>query len=444
MRHAEPILAVANLNVADPGDQPSAATAAGGYRSGRHRGAAGRRPWRAAIAGLALITSGLLIAGPVSATPAGTAGTAPAAAPAAGLSLAGAAEPRLAAVVRYAMSAISQRVPYTYGGGHGATPSLAGGADCSGFIRWAYYQAFGTDIGSGSADSMIRTSGKFTMVANPVPGDVALFGNGGEAPAFHAGIYIGQQDGRAAMAAEVQTGETARVQYVWGDLIGYYRYRGAGAADLPPPGFSGFNMVAAKAPTRVAAALTAGTVSPGQKSGMRVAVRTTGDAPLALATVTLYSRTPGHAFAAAAQATTDSRGNAVFSLTGDYNGHVYSVRYGGDTRHNGSYTPLLSQWARSPIRVTAGLFHPLTRSSTAVLSGATSRQLAGAFAVLQVPTGHGWVQAGGPVRVSPQGGFTISWSVGAAGHRDYRVHIPQVTSLMQVGIVTPTYPVSVR
>lgn len=430
MRHAEPSLAVPVSR-----DQPSAATAEVGSRSGRHRGSAGRRPWRTAIAGLALITSGLLIAGPVSATPAGSVGAAPAAAPAAGLSIAGAAEPRLAAVVRYAMSAIAQRVPYSYGSGHGATPSLAGGADCSGFIRWAYYQAFGADIGSGSADSMIRTSGNFTRVSNPVPGDVALFGNGGRAPAFHAGIYIGLQNGRAAMAAEVQTGEPARIQYVFGDLIGYYRYRGAAAADLPQP-------KSTKSATTVGVAVTATTVRVGQPSTVRIAVRTAAGSVVGGARVKLYQRSAGRDYLLAAEVTADSGGNAAVRVVGNGIGHQFLVHFAGDTRYLAADSAAVTQSSGSSLTATAGTSGVLRKSQVSKMTGITSSGLAGSKVQLQRITSQGWQPTGGASIVGQDGRFGIYWRVGDAGY--FRLAIAAQPSRFAAAVASPTYAIVTR
>ena len=91
---------------------------------------------------------------------------------------------------------------YLTGGGHGPQPAPLGSrVDCSGFIRQMYHWAFGTDIGNGTADSVIRLSGQFVRTTRPVPGDVALIGSSGNAPAYHAGIYLGIMNGQEAMAA---------------------------------------------------------------------------------------------------------------------------------------------------------------------------------------------------------------------------------------------------
>ena len=152
---------------------------------------------------------------------------------------------RLTRLVAEALHQTTLGIPYLYAGGHGSRPAaLNSEVDCSGFVRELYYYAFGVDIGGGSGDSSIRLSGEFTKTSHPVPGDVALLGNGGSAPAYHSGIYIGTVNGHPAMAASPTTGENIKVQagldsYFAGDLMGYWHYRGATPADsgslAPPP-----------------------------------------------------------------------------------------------------------------------------------------------------------------------------------------------------------------
>jgi len=148
--------------------------------------------------------------------------------------------PRLTKLAAEAIHQTTLGVMYASGGGHGSSPApLGSNVDCSGFIREMYGYAFGADIGGGSGDDMIRLSGEFTQTSNPVPGDVALFGNGGQAPAYHAGIYIGFMNGHPAAAAASQDGTPILIQqwynrYWSGDLMGYWHYNGATAADSGP------------------------------------------------------------------------------------------------------------------------------------------------------------------------------------------------------------------
>src|ERR1700712_2324056 len=94
------------------------------------------------------------------------------------LSAAAAPSARLTKLVTEAKRQTTLGIPYLYAGGHGARPApLNSHVDCSGLVRELYNYAFGVDIGGGSGDGMIRTSGKFTKTNSPVPGDVVLLGN---------------------------------------------------------------------------------------------------------------------------------------------------------------------------------------------------------------------------------------------------------------------------
>jgi hypothetical protein len=99
-----------------------------------------------------------------------------------------------------------------------------------------YKYAIGTDIGGGTGDSMVRTSGRFSRTAHPVPGDVVLFGSGGSGPAYHAMIYVGTRDGKPLAVGSPTWGETVKYQYpssaYWaGELMGYWHYKGADGQD---------------------------------------------------------------------------------------------------------------------------------------------------------------------------------------------------------------------
>jgi hypothetical protein len=144
---------------------------------------------------------------------------------------------RLTKLVTEARHQTTMGISYLYAGGHGSRPApLRSHVDCSGLVRELYHYAFGVDIGGGSGDGMIRTSGKFTRTSSPVPGDVVLLGNNGSAPAYHSGIYIGIVNGERAMVGSPTTGQNIKVQQSrggsWGgDLMGYWHYKGATAAD---------------------------------------------------------------------------------------------------------------------------------------------------------------------------------------------------------------------
>lgn len=152
-------------------------------------------------------------------------------------SAAGLTGPRLTQIVTQALHQTTLGISYLYAGGHGPTPApLNSHVDCSGFVRELYYWAFGADIGGGSADSIIRLSGKFTKTSNPVPGDVVLLGNNRQAPAYHAGIFVGDIDGHPAMVGSPTTGQNIKIQpgldAHWVPmLMGYWHYNGATAAD---------------------------------------------------------------------------------------------------------------------------------------------------------------------------------------------------------------------
>lgn len=149
--------------------------------------------------------------------------------------------PRLTRLVADAVYQTTLGISYLYGGGHGTSPAPVNShVDCSGFVREMYHYAFGIDIGSGSGDGMIRQSGLFTRTGRPVPGDVVLLGSGGAAPAYHAGIYIGTGSGEPAMVGSPESGQNIKVQPSrggsWGgDLMGYWHFNGATAADSAAP-----------------------------------------------------------------------------------------------------------------------------------------------------------------------------------------------------------------
>ena len=183
---------------------------------------------------LALALAGALIAAiGVFAVPAASPGSAVAAA---------AAVPtgRLNKLVLEAKRQVTLGIPYLSAGGHGARPAaLRSRVDCSGFVREMYGYAFGTDIGGGSGDGMVRLSGLFVRTSRPVPGDVALFGRGGRAPAYHSNIYIGVVNGHPAAVGSPTTGQNIKIQQWYrgsmaNDFMGYWHYKNATARDSGP------------------------------------------------------------------------------------------------------------------------------------------------------------------------------------------------------------------
>ncbi len=170
---------------------------------------------------------------------AGIAVAVPAAAAPAQSAAHGVSGPRLTKLVEQARKLTTEHIPYSKGG-HGAQPApLGSSVDCSGMVRSLYYWAFGVDIGQGSGDSSVRMSGRFARTTHPVPGDVALLGHGGSAPAYHAMVYVGNDGGRRTAVGSPDFGEYIKYQYpesaYWkGDLMGYWHYKGATAADSGP------------------------------------------------------------------------------------------------------------------------------------------------------------------------------------------------------------------
>lgn len=154
------------------------------------------------------------------------------------------------AAVRAACSQIG--VWYSWGGGHGATPGPTygyydgsdpdslhdnerKGFDCSGLMRYAYYQATGKDLLNGTADDQFHTShaaARFSAAqgtAPLLPGDLMFWGSG---HIHHVALYLGA----GQMVEAYESGTHIRVTPVrtGGDYAGAVRIDGSGAVTPPP------------------------------------------------------------------------------------------------------------------------------------------------------------------------------------------------------------------
>lgn len=191
------------------------------------------------------VTAVLSALGLLAGAPAAQAAPAPAAVAAPFVAAPAWHQPRLTLLASKARWLTTRGIPYSLGG-HGPRPAPVGSSvDCSGLIRSLYGYAFGVDIGSGNGDSMVRTSGRFVPTSRPVPGDVLLVGHGGRAPAYHAAVYVGNDDGHPTAVGSPDFGYNILYQHPWtrywaGDVMGYWHYRGADEQDsatslTPPP-----------------------------------------------------------------------------------------------------------------------------------------------------------------------------------------------------------------
>ncbi|WP_344313927.1 NlpC/P60 family protein [Fodinicola feengrottensis] len=131
------------------------------------------------------------------------------------------------------------QITYAWGGGHGgsAKPSAGTcdgytgfispcpaevtiGLDCSGFSRWVYDLAFGSDVlGGGTANDQMHQLHKVSA-ASAVPGDLVFFGTSSNA--HHVGVFVGS----GKMIDALQTGTLVRTDSLQSDLIGYFHYSG--------------------------------------------------------------------------------------------------------------------------------------------------------------------------------------------------------------------------
>jgi hypothetical protein len=129
-------------------------------------------------------------------------------------------------------------VPYSWGGGHAsnAGPSLgtcAGytgsikpcpasktvGVDCSGFARWVYKLAYGSDV-----LGAVNTNGEIAVmhrVSSPQAGDLVFYGTG-PSNTHHVGVYIG--NGKMIDALKTGTHVETDAVNIMSDVVGYYAY----------------------------------------------------------------------------------------------------------------------------------------------------------------------------------------------------------------------------
>lgn len=129
------------------------------------------------------------------------------------------------------------KMPYSWGGGHASRPGPSYGTcsyytgpqpcqapstlgvDCSGFVRWMYFLAFGYDIlGSGNTDMQVNDANT-VKVTSPKPGDLVYFGTAGNT--HHVGLYIG--DGKMINAPRTNTVVREDRVADFGQVAGYYR-----------------------------------------------------------------------------------------------------------------------------------------------------------------------------------------------------------------------------
>ncbi|WP_240197440.1 C40 family peptidase [Nonomuraea lactucae] len=132
-------------------------------------------------------------------------------------------------VVTIALAIEQRGIVYSWGGGHGEDPGPSKGTclgytgkikpcpaartrglDCSGFTRWVYALAHGTDVlGPGNTDDHVR---KLRRVRSAIPGDLVFFGKvtRSRLRTHHVGIYLG--DGKMVNAPE--TGAAVRVDRI--------------------------------------------------------------------------------------------------------------------------------------------------------------------------------------------------------------------------------------
>lgn len=144
-------------------------------------------------------------------------------------------------IVRLAYEIERKDITYSWGGGHADEPGPSKGTclgykgkikpcpaartrglDCSGFTRWVYALAHGSDVlGPGNTDDHVR---RMYRVKKPQPGDLVYFGKitKKRVKTHHVGIFLG--GGKMMNAPE--TGAEIRVDDIADKkgFAGYYRF----------------------------------------------------------------------------------------------------------------------------------------------------------------------------------------------------------------------------
>lgn len=150
-----------------------------------------------------------------------------------------------AAAVRAVNAACTKsgNTSYTWGGGHGATPGLTYGFfdgkdpasindgsvlgfDCSGFVRWAWWRATGSDFLNGSSQTQRNLLAGNSGQASPVTardalvaGDVIFFGTPGKV--HHVALYLGNNK----IVEALQSGTKIKVSLLYSHDDFYEAYR---------------------------------------------------------------------------------------------------------------------------------------------------------------------------------------------------------------------------
>ena len=156
--------------------------------------------------------------------------------------------------INAACAEVNKGTPYSWGGGHHAQPGPSTGTiydqggeyfddrnkvgvDCSGLMRWAWYESTGTDFGQGPTGDMPGelTSHGFSRVGGQPtqPGDVVVYKG-------HTVMYLG--NGLIVQAEGDREGLNVKSLSNRSDVLGVFRYTGGGGTPppvTPPPNHDG-------------------------------------------------------------------------------------------------------------------------------------------------------------------------------------------------------------